>query len=389
MEWNQGVDKFRSYLLKLKKTDNIWLIHHADCDGCVAAVFCSYVIKRLGLRLTKRLWVLSSEYDLQFQKELIRQYSPQVVIFLDLDVVSDGVLLGDWKNKVERILIYDHHKVDDSELKKLLSDHKDIFYLNPRLLPQAHTFPASYFGYSLFRKFQTQDSRIWLMGAGLIGDHALDEDQELKEIILKEYRDLIKSGYDTNSSLSQITFMINAGYFHCDSKNNDVSYQLAYEAFLQNNPSIFFDFRIPLARELQRRKSGVDIAVRQACISAENNSIQDESLPLVIYIIESQHYISGLVASSLSSKYKNEIILVGQAWQDKFSFEIRRGINCSIDITQILKLQRNYYTSLSAGGHPPACGALVMESDRDRFINTFREAFLNLYAQQDRGRIYR
>lgn len=383
MDWNQAIDKFRSSLLELQKTDNIWLVHHADCDGCIGGVFCSYVIKRLGLKLSNRLWVLSSEYDLQSQKELIQQHSPEVVIFLDLDVVSDGVLLGDWKKEVKRILIYDHHKVDGSELRKLLSDHKAIFYLNPRLLPGSHTFPASYFGYSLFRQFQNQDSRIWLMGAGLIGDHALDEDQELKEIILKEYRDLIKTSYETHNSLYQITSMINAGYFHCDSKNNDVSFQLAYEAFLQNNPYVFFDTRVSATKEIQRRKSDVDIAVRQACISAETNSIRDKSLPLVIYIISSQHYISGLVASSLSSKYKNEIILAGQAWQDKFSFEIRRGINCSIDITQILKLQRNYYTSLSAGGHPPACGALVKKTDRDRFINTFREAFVNLYARQD------
>jgi len=384
MNWDEGVSRFSDLLLEFKKED-IWLLHHADCDGCVAGVFCSYVINRFQLNLTRRIWVLSSEYDLGLYKELIRKHTPTVLIFLDLDVVSDGVLLGDWKKKVKRILIYDHHKVETQELKKLLIDHNDIFYLNPRLLPEGCSFPASYFGYSMFRKFQDEDSRTWLMGAGLIGDHALDENQGLKEKILSEYYRLLKfkSKSKGEKNLQEITSMINAGYFHCNSQKQDVSFELAYNAFLENNPSLFFDSRFDLTREIKFRKYEVATAVSGACAQARQFAIRDEKLPLIVYILESKHYISGLVASALSATFRNDVIVVGQAWRDKFSFEIRRGKDCSIDITQILRIQRSYYKTLSAGGHSPACGALVIREDREKFIDTFRKAFLELYNSRN------
>lgn len=375
MNWEQGVDKFSSLLLETKGRE-IWLLHHADCDGCVGSVFCNYVIARFGLNLNKRIWILSAEYDLQSQKELIQESRPEILIFLDLDVVSDGVLLGEWKRGVKRILIYDHHKVDGQELDRLLRDHSDVFYFNPRLLSQPHSFPASYFGYSLFRKFQNQDSRTWLMGAGLIGDRALDEDPEIKKMVLAEYQMLSKS--ENSRGLQDITFMINAGYFHRDSQINDVSFELAYNAFLQNNPFLFFDPSFHLVTEINRRKREIDIAVAKACQQADEIVIKDRDLPLIIYILDSEHYISGLVSSALSARFKDEIIVVGQSWGDKFSFEIRRGPDCNIDITRILNIQRNYYRTLSAGGHPPACGALVVKEDRDKFLDTFRKAFFEI-----------
>jgi single-stranded DNA-specific DHH superfamily exonuclease len=375
MDWEQGVDKFSNLLLETKGKD-IWLLHHADCDGCVGSVFCNYVIARFGLNLNRRIWILSAEYDLRCQKKLIQEHKPEILIFLDLDVVSDGVLLGEWKRGVKRILIYDHHKVDGQELDRLLKDHTDVFYFNPRLLSQPHSFPASYFGYSLFRKFQNQDSRTWLMGAGLIGDRALDEDPEIKKMVLAEYQMLSKS--ENSRSLQEITFMINAGYFHRDSRIDDVSFELAYNAFLQNNPFLFFDLSFHLVTEINRRKSEIDVAVAKACQQADEIVIKDENLPLIIYILESEHYISGLVASALSARFKDEIIVVGQSWGDKFSFEIRRGSDCNIDITRILKTQRNYYRTLSAGGHPPACGALIIKEDRDKFLDTFRKAFFEI-----------
>jgi single-stranded DNA-specific DHH superfamily exonuclease len=101
---------------------------------------------------------------------------------------------------------------------------------------------------------------------------------------------------------------------------------------------------------------------------------------LCVYLIDTPHYISGLVASALTSIFPAYLILVGQKVADRWSFEIRSGISCGIDITDVLRRQRENYRSLSAGGHPRASGALIKADEVEIFLTTFKEALEEVLA---------
>lgn len=380
MNWQSALDNFLKNILSIEAGEEIWLFHHADCDGCVSAIYLSALFRELGLDIKKRFWVLSSEYDLEVQKSIIKKSPPRVLIFLDLDVVTDGVFLGEWKENVERILIYDHHKIELSELKNLLSEKDGIFYLNPRLFDEIYTYPASFFCYELFKKVSEKNLRHWLLGAGLISDHALNEDSELKGKIISDYKNLTQSSTFKDMRLYEVTYLINSGYFHHEVfKKGDLSFEVAWQAFSLNDPKVFFNQDLKETQELQRRREDVDSECSKFVNLAKENANLEQKYLLCYYIISSPHYISGLVASGLTSFLPGYIIMIGQLRANKFSLEIRRGKNCDIDITKILRQQKNYYHPLSAGGHPSACGALIRSQDLEVFVETFKQAFLELW----------
>lgn len=378
MNWPESLNEFLKILDGLNRDWKIWLIHHADADGCVSAVYINAVLKKIGLSIERRLWVPSPEYDLRRQKSLVEKFSPDVLIFLDLDVVSDGVLLGDWKDKVKRVLIYDHHKVDSSDLICLLSERKDISYLNPRLCKLARSFPASFFGYQLWKILSGNEIPHWLLGVGLIGDRALEEDQRLKEFILTDYQKQMCDSANKDTKLEQITRLLNSGYFHSEALKEDLSFQLSWKAFEFNQPKLFFDSELELAKKLQKRRDEIEVERIKFIDLAKKDMLREPSYFLSSYLLSSANYISGLIASGLTNLLPAYVVLVGQPWDSNYSFEIRKGSRCKLDLTEILRRQKNYFKPISAGGHPSACGALIRREDLDIFLTTFRKALSQL-----------
>lgn len=377
MKWDEAISKVKDFLLNLSEDEKIFLLHHGDCDGCVSAVYLTKLLMFLKHNITRRFAIGSFSYDLQCEKNFLKDASVDVLFCLDLDLISDGILLGEWKSGIKKIFIYDHHKIDIEELNSLKKERPDIFYLNPRYLEEPASYPSSYFGYWVFKSiFPEKELNEWLLAAGLLGDHALEEHPEIKEIVRINYRTSLieENQLSYRKKLSEITSLINAGYFYRLAKEEDLPFHIAATAFDLNDPGYFFETNFGFVKELHKRKKIISKECEYLVEESKLKAEIEEKIPLLLYRIETEHYLSGLVASELAAIYRNRVIMVGQKINGKISYELRTGKSCTIDLTEVLQEQKKSYRCLSSGGHPKASGALIIAEDEKKFITSFKSA---------------
>lgn len=358
----------------------VLVVHHADADGCIAAVYVRQVFRKTHPSAQIEV-VPFANHEFTFRKllRLSAASERKLVVSLDLPVHQEPDIVRRICSSGSRMIIYDHHVQGNS-----VGIPGFVLELNPLNVGMA-SHPACYFGYTLFRLFFPSEShRLWLLGAGLIADHALQDYPEVVSRLARSGGDLL-AGYKAaepasayGTALGRIASRINSGFRYDPGNAAGASLRAVEEAFEADNPLAFFSDGLPTFRRLAELQRLIDLDVKREIQVLKRCDLECSDPPLLFYVSTSRHFIAGVLASIAASENPGVIVAVCSAQEDVFQCEIRRGAQVRIDLTDILKRQRNYFRCISSGGHPAAAGAMIARGEIEGFqlslLRALREA---------------
>ena len=376
-DWEEIIDRAEAFFRKIKSEDKIILVYHGDADGVTSALFISLVLKKLTGHIPEhRIWVSTKSYKLREERQIIDSINPDVLITTDLDIAKEDKLLRDWADKYERVFMYDHHYIRP-EYKESIP--RSIEYLNARMLGDKNIWhPAAFFGYSLYKRFFDEDKYPWLVAIGLRGDHALDEYDELLEILSERYPELLEpiEGKDYKNLLEKAVYFVNAGFFYSPDLHEETSFRVLLKAVERNDYSFIYSAKEE-AEELYKKRQELEMSIDMIFKESASKAEFFNNLPLIIYYIDTPHYILGVIASMLIKEYTDKVVIILNKFKDEISGEIRQGENVDYNLVELLFALKNEkdFEYQSVGGHPRAAGCLFNADQLDEFKEKFIEVF--------------
>ncbi|MCD6578983.1 hypothetical protein J7L48_05865 [bacterium] len=377
VDWEEIIDRAEAFFRKIKPEDKVVLVYHGDADGVTSALFISLVLKKfLGRIPEHRIWISTKAYKLKEERQIIDNINPDVLITTDLDIAKEDKLLRGWADKYEKVFMYDHHYIRP-EYKETIP--RSIEYLNARMLGDKNIWhPAAFFGYSLHQRFFKDDNYPWVAGIGLRGDHALDEYETLLEILGENYPELLKpiEGKDYKNLLEKAVYFINAGFFFSPDLHEETSYRVLLKAVEKNDYSFIYSGQEEAA-ELHDKRVELETSIERIYNEAKEKAEIIQDFPLIIYYINTTHYILGVIASMLVKDFPNKVVLILNRFDSEISGEIRQGENIDYNLVEMLfalKSDKNFEYQ-SVGGHPRAAGCLFNADQYEEFKSKFLEAF--------------
>jgi len=99
---------------------------------------------------------------------------------------------------------------------------------------------------------------------------------------------------------------------------------------------------------------------------------------LLCQVLDFTTFSVGIVASVLAAQDHAPVIALGFQVAGRVQFELRTSRDNTIDLTELLKAQRRFFTPISSGGHPKAAGALVYTADVAKFQTSLQKALLQI-----------
>ena len=377
LNWEEMVDTAEKFFReKISSDKKIVLVHHGDADGVTSAVYIADVLKKItGREIEHRIWVSTKSYRLKQEKLIIDNIAPDVLIITDLDIAKEKELLRHWSDTIDDVFIYDHHNILESYKESI---PRSIEYLNARMLNiEGIWHPASFFGYELHKRFFDQKNYDWIVAIGLRGDHALfsDEYVALVNNLENDYPELLENieGKDYKNLLEKSVYYINAGFFYNPDLHEQTVFKVLWKAKELDDYSFIYSNKAE-SEALVRKRKELKTAIKTTYEKSKEKMELFDSSPLIIYRIDTPHYILGVIAGMIADDHPERIVLVLNKFQDEISGEIREGESANFNVVNILLDISKDFSYLSVGGHPRAAGCLFLVDKYKEFYDKFIRA---------------
>lgn len=363
-------DWFSQQILIVEKSiankKNILICYNSDADGLFAAVFLYKYFKNFNKNIQiDEKPIFNFQYDFEVIETYVAEKSYDLVFCVDLPIIQETNVVNFIAEKC-KLIIYDHHMILNYEKNKL---NKNILYVNSRDIDLDTT--CTYFSamlYSTHSKFNKND--LYLMTIGLIGDWAFDKNPWVKQKIVDYF------SIDSIQTLNNYTKKLN-GYFRA---NTNLVYSdiVARLALVKPNSDVVEQLNIigdnyQLDSCIQivdaEIKSFVDLIVQE---------FEQDEVKVYCQILACRTFCVGVVASILAQRFSHTLFSLGFESNGKVQFELRTNRENNIQIVDVLREQRKYFSPLTSGGHPKAAGALVPLAEEINFKNSLNLALQNL-----------
>jgi len=322
------------------------IVYHKDADGVCSASLIQEAISGTA--------VPNDGPGIQLSDGLMESLKDsESVVFLDIPVDQLSVT----EELKKKVFVLDHHPPE----RNLTSSN--ILHQNPRFENPDDYLPASYLVYKLL---EDPKGIAWKAGVGVVGDHGVEDCQDLLEIVAEENPDIIGGkSYTYNemkdSKLGMIADMIEASKVVEGLDGIKKSQEIMKNAVEPNDvfKTELKDFYEIYIKELEKEKTTFE---EEAEYFPETDSY--------LYEIRSNYSLVSDLATNMSNEKPESVIIVYQ--KESYGMKISgRCQNGREDVSQILKKSIGRHGS--GGGHPEAAGGFVKRNKEDIVLERFRE----------------
>lgn len=341
-----------SFLMNIKPDDEIIIIFHNDCDGISS---CALMNKFLKNKIGKSADFIISQ-PMPPTKNLlqrIRMSIPTKIIFLDLAIDQERVLIKRLENICE-ILIIDHHQISNN-----LNSKRTIHY-NPLFRGKVYQ-SASYLTYKICSKILDMKKYLWIAAVGIVGDYNIDDSMDLIKEIKKEYPNLFSQENDIRSAIfnsifghiSNIITAMKASRVSCERVVKIMDSAETITEIEKNKE--FLDYYEKVQEEIDRMMINIKSSV-------------DDSKRVIFYEIKSKYNLRSVIATKLSEIYPKKLVVVWDVIRNNVKFSARNQ-DRTIDVEKVLREAASDFKYASVGGHESAAGGSIRKEDFEDFKN--------------------
>jgi len=334
-----SIENVIKFLKSIKEHDNVVIIFHNDGDGICSAVLLKKILPCEPLLISQ---------PMPTDKNLINKISttvPDKIIILDIAIDQQPDVVKKI-NRLSPLLIIDHHKIN-----KNLNNRRIIHY-NPRFENPDIYQSASYVVYKICKKIKPEiEKYLWLAGIGIVSDYSLEDSQDVVEEIKRKYEieDI------RNSILSKFNEMI-------------ISVKATKDLTSEEIANLFDQMEEP--KDLEKFKNGQKMINAYKKMETEIDAIMvdvdraERYKNVIIYHLKSNYNLRSYIATKISERFPNKIIIVYQKFGNKIKVSARSQEG--FDIDEILKKAASGLDAI-AGGHASAGGATINKKDWESF----------------------
>jgi nanoRNase/pAp phosphatase (c-di-AMP/oligoRNAs hydrolase) len=108
------------------------------------------------------------------------------------------------------------------------------------------------------------------------------------------------------------------------------------------------------------------------------NSYFDAATSLRYAEVSSEYRIGGVIATRMSRKNRDDLVVTGQPYGDRYVIEARRGAHRTENMAALLGRAACDLHPFSTGGHPAAAGATLPLSSSSEFFLALETAIKEL-----------
>ncbi|MBW2974606.1 hypothetical protein KY366_02715 [Candidatus Woesearchaeota archaeon] len=351
------IQRFREFVLGIKKDDKVGIVYHSDPDGvCSAAIF-SNIIRRLRKKEADYSAYTYSPFIPQDIISSIRKKRINKLIFCDLSI--DQIPEIKAIEKLSDVLILDHHK-----LYRNVNSGKTVLIKPQMVFASANPdfYCCSKLCLDLGKKVVNLKGLDWLAAIGILGDSGYDYWKPFVNKVFKRYR-MQNTARINDSELYKITKMI----FHSiayNIKNTKVCYDLLCSS--KTHKELY-------SSKLQECDRRIKKEIRYWNSNVNKLAEVYPKLGLVFDNIKPKYFINPSVIKSLSQKYPDKTVVITQDMNKNTINISARRYDGKIAVNELLERSIKNLHRANAGGHRSAAGAIIQKKDFFRFKeNIFR-----------------
>ncbi|MFP4116554.1 MAG: DHHA1 domain-containing protein [Candidatus Aenigmatarchaeota archaeon] len=335
-------EKSKKFLQSLEKPT---IVYHKDADGVCSAALLQKMVSGNALP--------NNGPGIQLGEDLLESLKDsESVVFLDIPVDQLSVV----EELDQKVFILDHHPPE-----KDLTGGK-VLHENPRFGDAEKYLPASYLVFQLLK----EKDKAWKAGVGVVGDHGVEDCQNLFEIIAKENPEVVEEGKYTYENIKEGKLGIIADMIEASKVVEGLDGIRKAQRIIKDasEPNDIFntelkDFYEIYIKELEVEKEKFE---KEAEYFSKSNSY--------LYEINSQYSLVSDLATSMSNRKPEAVVIVYEKGRNgmKISGRCQSG---RIDVSEIIKYAAEGHGT--GGGHPQAAGGFVKQGKEEVALERFRE----------------
>jgi single-stranded DNA-specific DHH superfamily exonuclease len=348
------------------------IVYHGDCDGVVSGALFDYIFRETMHKADIRhIPVRTEQYDFVHVLEEFDRLRPDITVFLDLSIQNLPDKLNRMAGMTNRgILIYDHHSQQNDRVPE------NTLYLNPSITPDGYDEnapPPCYFSAKLAESRSKQDFD-WVAAVGLIGESAVDRFLDLFTKISQQFPELCPAGGIHSASQVQrskfrtISYAVGSAFWGPPGQYEQAAFDALTGMIDRYSPQSFFEPGNSDAGQILELERTVRREISRTFHETLANSYYDPATSLRYAEVSSEYRIGGVIATRMSRKFRDDLVVTGQPYDDRYVIEARRGSHRTENMAALLARAARDLHPFSTGGHPAAAGATLSLSSSSEFF---------------------
>ncbi|MBI2084193.1 MAG: DHH family phosphoesterase [Candidatus Aenigmarchaeota archaeon] len=331
----------------IKPRDKVAIVYGHDNDTICSATIIYKLLKKLhGIEST----LIVSELNSQVTESVlagIRKSKSDHVIIVDIGTVGVEVLAE--LRKISDILIIDHH---------MPKGYVKVAYVNPRIYDKHAYIPATYLCYKLYENYSDAKDVSWIAGIGTLSDMGLKNCNDLFEGVKRDYGELVGN----NRNIDEILFdksLLGKLAKICDSGRVVGGIDgtvLALTALIKaKSYQEILDGRFDESRKLLEFHNLSEKEFNRLVNDFDKSRKQRKGI--VVYEVKSKLNMKSPLATFLSRKMKNDVLVIYQKSGKYVDASFRRGGGSKVDLDELASKSVAGIPGSNSGGHIQAAGA--------------------------------
>jgi single-stranded DNA-specific DHH superfamily exonuclease len=339
-------DTIKGFLETIDSKDNVVIVFHNDADG-----ICSAVLMKKFL-VTKEIEPYLISQPMPVDENLIDKIKlsvPDKIIFLDLAIDQHAEVLKELKS-IAKLAIIDHHQIQENMNKK------GIIHYNPRFAKADIYQSCGYLVYKILSEIMDMNKYLWLAAIAMTGDYDLKDSEDLVAKVRKNLnvKDLYKS------DIGRVVDMISSARATKKISSEEMA-DIIYNAEDLND--------VLDNRKLLESYKIISSEINGVLIDAETNS--EKTNNMILYGLKTDYNIKSQVATELSRKYPDKLVVIYQKKGAKIKISARNQ-TVRFDVCNTLRKAVKGLKA-HAGGHENAGGGTVASKDWLEFKDKLKE----------------
>jgi len=355
-----------------EKADRVAIVYHGDCDGVVSAALFDFIFREsMGKSDIRYFPVRTEQYDFAHVLSALERLRPHMTVFLDLSIQNHPDRLETMADHTKHgVLIYDHHTEYNNRVPE------NTLYLNSSVTPEGHdenSPPPCLFSARLAEKLTGSDFD-WAAAIGLIAESAVDRYLPLFQKVGEQFPEMCPVGgiqvpaHVQRSRFREISYAVGSAFWGPVGEYEQTAFNALAGMIQDYSPQSFFDDNNIEAGKIIQLERQVRREISRKFVETVAGTFYDPDTSLRYAEISSDYRIGGVVATRMSRKYRDDLIVTGQVYYDRYVIEARRGSRRSENMAELLAAASRDLDPFSTGGHPAAAGATLPLSAAPEFF---------------------
>ncbi len=325
--------------------ENVLIVYDSDADGIASAALFAKILKKLRKKIG------FSTYE---KLRIMNKYDS--FVFLDVPYVDENVLK---KIRNKKILIVDHHP---------LIDYKNVIYCNPRKFDKNAYIPVSCIIYEVSKDIFGK-KLCWIGAIGVLGDMAIKSCGWVLKDVESVYPELLinkSEGIMNSTILGVLTKIINSSRVI---KRETGAKEAAKFLYSISDYTQILNASTRKSKDLLKWYIKTEREIERILKEFEKKKIKKGNF--IIFEVKSKLNLKSTIATSLSTKLKNGVLVILQKKGRVFDVSFRRGRNCRKDLSKLVEKIKDSIEGAKGGGHPTASAMKIPVRRKKEFLKLF------------------